>query len=582
MRTVAAWIAGGVVLAAPGWAQGKAAPPKPAPAKAAALPPINPKLPKETQAALLADRAEPLEKQGKYAEAAALLQQAADLTPEDWALWDRTGWAYLDAAQAEPALKAFENARRQAPPGTPTYGGALVSHFALGHREEVLKLLKQVVPPESLEAATAVVTKGLAAKARTPDWNYALGYLYARVLTASPRGLAPLEAVVQADAKRADAWLLLVELNQAANRGAQEDAAALKYLELAPETVDAYRLRAQRYALQKQDREAFAEYQAGIAKYPAATELYLGEARLHERLGGVKQAEALYRKLVAEAEKGKQEGVQTQARAHLAGFLARQRNYAEAERIYQEAAARPNASGGTWNTWGSLLALNGKWEEAAKALEGAAQRDAKNGGGPAVDQLGERYRAAVCRLAAGQKEAAQTALARLSAPKGEPRTSTHAEIDALLAWMAGRGAEAARLAHQPGDDRWAAFTWRRQPEAGEFEVRGRFSLPATAWRAMLQQVQKKYPDCWAADYALARIYAAGGYTENALSLLNRVTTGRQDWWAPHFALGQYYARERNRDRGVPALTRTLQLAPGCRQAKVYLALLRNVKEDEDE
>src|SRR5688572_16536915 len=117
-----------------GWAQDTAKP--------AEKPLVNPKLPKATQAALLTQKAEELQAEEKYPEAAALLQQAAELTPEDWLLWDKTGWAHLDNADAAKALKAFETAARAAPPGTVLSGGLLISNFALGRQKEVLDLVK--------------------------------------------------------------------------------------------------------------------------------------------------------------------------------------------------------------------------------------------------------------------------------------------------------------------------------------------------------------------------------------------------------------------------------------------------------
>jgi tetratricopeptide (TPR) repeat protein len=567
-------VVGSLMGAGAGWGQGKAAPA------------VDPRLPRTTQASQLAIRAEEMQAAGKAPEAAALFQQAAELTPDDWGLWDRAGWAYLDAAQAAPALKAFESARKAAPAGTRLYGGLLISQFALGKEKEVLDLLKQYAPPDVLSRAGEVVKKGLAAKERTADWNFALGYLYARVVGNSPRGIPPLEEVVKAAPANAEAWLLLAELNQAANRGAQEDAAAVKYLELAPETQDAYRLRAQRYAALKKNAEALAEYDAAIAKYPEAAELYYGKARLQERLGGLKEAEATYGKLIAGAEARKQEALRTQARAQLANFQARQQNYAGAEKYYREAAARPDASVPTWTTWGSLLALTGKWDEAAKALDGAADRDEKERGktDPSArdELLVERYHAAVCRVAAGQKEQAKAPLLAVYALRNEVRTSPEREAAAFLSWLEGKGAGKERLAYQKSDERWAGFTWRRQPEEGEMEVRGRFSPAATSWRAILQQVQKRNPDCWPADYALARIYASGGATDSAVALLNRVALSRPDWWAPHYALGEYYARQRQKEKGTAALKKTLQLAPACGQAQVYLSLLKNLKpEDED-
>ncbi len=70
-------------------------------------------------------------------------------------------------------------------------------------------------------------------------------------------------------------------------------------------------------------------------------------------------------------------------------------------------------------------------------------------------------------------------------------------------------------------------------------------------------------------------------TSEALGLLSKATRARPDWWAPHYAVGQYHTRRRDKEQGVPVLRRTLQLAPECRGARVYLSLLTNLREREE-
>jgi len=538
---------------------------------------VDPRLPKPAQAAQLSNRAETLAYQGKHAEAAKLFQQAAELTPEDWALWDRAGWAWVDAAQAAAALKAFEAAGKAAPAGTPPPGGLVIARFLLGQTKELDALLRVLLAPEMLEPALPVVARGLATKKPAPDWNYALGYLYARVVRNSLRALDPLEAVAKAVPGHAGAWLLLVEVNQDLDRGAHEDAAALRYLQLAPDTVDAYRLRAQRFAAGQNFAAAIQEYEAGIVKHPAAGDLYFPLARAYERVRNAKQAEATYRKLLGVAETRKLAALLAQARGQLASFLARQKNYAEAEKLYREAAEAPDAPAATVENWAAVLALAGNWDEAAAAYGRLAARVEAAGATP-EERLTARYRAAAAALAAGRRDAAKTELAAALAHKLETRTQAQIEALALAAWL--EADPGAALAYRRGDERWAAFVWRSAPEEGEFEVRGRFSVAATGWRALLRQVQKRHADCWPADYALARLAAAWGDTPDALAQLGRVTRARPTWWAGFFALGQYYSRERDQERGLPALRKTLELAPECRAARVYLSLLTNLKPDD--
>lgn len=564
------WLASGV----PAFAQGAAA--KPAP-----------RLSPSAQANQLVDQADQLARMGKLTEAAALLQKAAELTPDDWTRWDSAGWAHLDSGKPDLALKAFETARKTAPAGTPV-NGLLVANFGLGKKDEVTKLLAELTPGDQLAVVRPIVEKGLAAKPFTTDWNFALGHLYATVLRNSDRALGLLESVVKADPMRADAWLLLVEVNRDLDQAAQEDAAAVKYLELQPESADAFRLRAERLVSLRQYPAAIEEYKAGIAKVPTAEALYFQLARLYERFNNTKEAEATYRQLIAAADTAKRDALKQQARAALAAYQLRQRNYVEAEKFYGEAAARPDATLSTLETWGASLALLGKWEEAAKAMETAADRDAKARGttDPAVRDslLNARYRAAVCRVAAGQLDQAKAGLEAALSLQNDSRTGPAMEAAAFLTWLNLKEPAKAPLGYQKSDERWAAFTWRQSQvnaAEGEREVRGRYDATATAWRAILQQVQKANPNAWPADYVLARAYASAGFNQEALELLQKAGSRKSDWWAIPYAMGQYYAQRRDKENGVEVLQRTLRLAPQCRQARVYLSLLNNLKDEDD-
>jgi len=560
----------------------------PAYAQATSPKPMPPRASSSAQATQLSDQANELTRKGKFPEAAALLQKAAELTPDDWTRWDSAGWAHLDSGKPDLALKAFETAQKTAPAGTPV-NGLLVANFGLGKKEVVAKLLTELVPSDQLAGVKVTVEKGLAAKPFTTDWNYALGYLYATVLRHSGRALGLLESVVKAEPMRADAWLLLVEVNRDLDQAAQEDAAAVKYLELQPESADAFRLRAERLVSLRQYPAAIDEYKAGIAKVPTADALYFQLARLFERFGNKKDAEATYRQLIAAAVTAKKDVTRQQASAALAAFQLRQQNFAEAEKFYREAAQRPDATLSTLESWGASLALLGKWDEAAKAMESAADRDAKARGttDPAVRDslLTARYRAAVCRVAAGQLDQAKTGLEAALSLQNEIRTSPAMEAATFLTWLNLKEPAKAPLGYQKNDERWAGFTWRQSQvnaAEGEREVRGRYDATATAWRAILQQVQKTNPNAWPADYVLARAYASAGFNDEAMELLQKASGRKTDWWALPYAMGQYYAQKRDKENGVEVLKRTLRLAPQCRQARVYLSLLSNLKSEDDD
>lgn len=551
-----------------GWSQG-------APARGAA----DSREVRERDASRLVREAEDLQRQRKVVEAAAAFRKAAERNPEDPALWDQAGWAHLSAGQADPARQAFEQARKLTPPGVTVSGGLLVAYYALANKDELLKLVRQTVPPDVATRAEPVLTRGVAAQQRTLDWNFGLGYLYVRVLGNSRRALPFAEAVAAENPKHAQAWLLLTEINQALNRGPQEDAAAIRYLELAPETADAYRLRAYRCYIHQQYQAAMDEYQEGITKHPEEAELYYGLARVYERQNQVKQAEATYQKLVDLAGQKKLDVLRAQARAQMANFQLRVKNYAGALGYFREATTRPDASPGVHATLGALLVLQGKWSEAIPALDAVSERDEKLRGrtSPAArgDLIQARYRAALCRLAAGQRDPAATALRAALEYRGEARAAPEVEMRAFLVWLAGKGAPLGPLAYSRSDERWASFQWREPVEEDEARVSRRTSPQAAAWRAILAEVKSKNADCWPVRYALARQLAGEGASAEAVSLLQEGIRLRGDWWAPHYALGDHYTREGKNPQAQAALERVVALAPECRAARVGLSLLRN-------
>lgn len=566
--------------------------PATAPTPPARKPPLPPpttpatggnRQPNVIQSEQLQAKAEELQGQEKWTEAAKTLQQAAELVPDDWAVWDKAGWAYLDADDPAKAVPMFQNAVKNRPAGTAFPGGLLIAQYGVGNKAEVEATLKQVADTDTAAAAGPIITKGLAAKQFSPDWNYGLGWLYSRVLHSSGRAVGPLEAVAKADGVRAEVWLLLVEVNRDLERGPQEDAAAVKYLTLAPDTLDAFRLKAERYVAQQDFPSAINEYKNGIAKYPVGDALYFQLARVYERQGQSKLAADTYQKLITAAQGQKKDALAFLAGTQLANFQARTRNYVEAEKFYREAAARPDAPAITLDNWGFLLAMTNKWEEAGKALDSAVPRAEKPAAGmPAApdDLLQFRYRAALAHLAAGQRGEARTQLETIAADKSFSRSGPLVELTAFAAWVG--SSKQAGLEYQRGDERWATFVWRSKPEGeGEFEIRGRNALADTFRRAALQQIQKRYPDCWPADYALARAYSTGGYTNDALNLLSKSLRTHSDWWAPWFAIGQYYARLKDKEKGVPALEKAVELAPDCRAARVSLNLLNSIKDSDD-
>jgi tetratricopeptide (TPR) repeat protein len=571
-----------VLLSLPGSAQQSAAPPKPG----ADAPKIDPRLPKTAQASLLAQRGEALQYEGKVEEAAAMLQKAAETAADDPSLWDKAGWAHLDTGDGAAALKAFETAQKVGGAGARASGGVLIAQFALGKKDEILKYIRSTSSPEAADLAAPVVTRGLEAKPRTAEWGYTLAYLYVRVLGNSPRALRPLEVVTQLAPERADAWLLLAEANRSINDHENEQAAASKYLALAPGTPEAYSLRAGLMVYDQKFSEAVTELQAGIRKHPDAADLYYQLARLQERGGEPKLAEATYQSLVTAAQARKKDSLAWSARGQLAQFQIRASNFTAAETYYREAAARPGATAQSVSTWGSLLALLRRWPDAAKALENAAERQAGSTGTSArpagTEAMAERYHAAVCRLIAGPRDAAKTGLNAAIALRTEARTSPEMEARAFLSWVSGPGTALGALAYDRSDERWAGINWKERPEPGEAAVQARSSAAAQGWRAILQEALAKNADCWSARYALARLSAAAARPEEAAAHLEKVAQLRPDWWAAHYALGDYYLRKRDKERAIAALTRTLQLAPACRPARAALSLVKSYKPDSEE
>jgi tetratricopeptide (TPR) repeat protein len=544
---------------------------------AQALPPDNPSLPAASRAANLALHAEDQEARGEYQEAAETYLKAAGLTPDDWSLWDRAGWAFLEMGDPKRALEAFEQAGRVDERSAARTGGVLIARFGLKEEGALLASVRKRVGVSALAEAEMIIKRGLAVRPGDTDWWYALGYLYARVLGSNGRAAVPLETVVLADPKRAEAWLLLADVNRALNDLPRATAAAVQYLALAPDTAEAFRLRAERFFELQRMSEAAAEVEEGLKKHPGAWDLYPLLARAREMMGEPREAEEALARWEKQAREAAADPASktdpdeaSRARLQLGMLLGRRGEYARAEPIYREAAERPDIGPTVLGTWAGLLALTERWAESAAAYERAAALQAEDR--EDSETLPVRYRAALARMAAGDRDAARSVLTSALAGPGE-RTGARLEAESFLAWLSGTGPLPKALEYRPGDERWAGFTWRSEPPEGEFEVRTRFSIPVSANRALLQQIQKRYPDSWPAQYALARVFASAGYSDDAVRLLRQAASSRGDFWALHFPLGQHYARERRQAPGLAALRRVLELAPECRAARVYLQLL---------
>lgn len=540
-------------------------------------------------------RGEELAAAGKQMEAAQYFQLAAEASPQDWALWDRAGWAWIDAGNPAAAVLAFQRVRETGPrPSTPP-GGMLVARYLAGEVEEALGLLRHLAGEDELPAAEEAVRSGLGAPPGSPARSLGLGYLYTRVLGGSARGRAPLELVARAEPRRAEVWLLLADLNSLLNDERRFVAAARTYLELAPQTADAYRLRAARYAASREHENAIEEYREGIARHPTALPLHLGLVRLYERLSMPREAEQALREMAAAGEKAGDtvggRSLRRAAAAARAGYLLRRRRYGEAAAHYEPLATAPGAQPPTIASYAATLALSGRWAEAGGTYERLVGR-LRELGHPDEEALGAALRAALAHLAAAQGpaqqseavEAARKVLQALLLPGGDEmrqRTATRMEATSLLAWLRppGEHAKGKPPGYRAGDERWAGFTWRREPEEGELEVRGNASVPALALRAMLFRVVEKQPECWPARYMLARSLAAVGFTGEAVTHLQEATRLQPDWWAPHFALAQHHVRHRDREAGLPVLRTVLRLAPDCRPARVYFSLLSEVRDD---
>lgn len=539
-------------------------------------PALHPNLPAATKAAQLELHAGDLLRAGYPLEGARAYEQAAGFTPKESNLWGSAGWAYLDAGQAAAALAAFRKEQALLPPSSRPPGGLLVANYALPNKAELTRLLPEFAAPEEIEEARKVVSEGAAAKPFSTKWHYGLGYIYARLLDLSPRGIYFLDEVIEAEPENAAAWLMLADLHQAAGNQQQGDAAATRYLELAKEAPDAYRLRAGRYLALRRVADAVAEYRDGLAKHPDAYSLYYGLARSLDAAGDGPGAVKAYQQLIDRATESKQPEIASGATLQLAGFYARKGRYKEAEALYAAAAKLAGAGPAIWRSWAWTLALQGRPAEAAAALQGALERERKAAPASAASpesQAAAAGEAAVALLAAGKREEAIPLLRRAAAP-GLPRGVAHAEYAALLAWASRAASLPEGLEYQRGDELWSTFLWRQAPEPGAEATRPqRFSLTQAGWKALLESIVKADAKAWPALYALARLDAREARTAQALDRLKKAAALRPDWWASHYALADRYVRLEEEPAAVAALRRVLTLAPECRQAEVRLNLL---------
>lgn len=550
----------------------RARPPMPPP------PRLHPNLPASTRAAQLEQYGVALLRTGYAAEAAAAFSQAAEATPSTATLWEQAGWAYLDAGDAPQALAMFARVREAALPGEPPPSGLLVAHFALGEKEKLQALLPAFAAPDELEKARKVVAEGLAEKPFTRRWNFALGYIYARLLNNSPRGISFLEDAAEADPKDPEVWLLLADLQHAAGNQAQGDAAAEHYVELAPETRDYYRLRASRFLDLNQPETAVAEYRAGIKKHPRAWELYQGLARAQDASADDKGAVSTYAEMIRQAREAGQQQSANAAEIQLAALHARRGRFAEAEKLYGAAAARPEAGTALIESWAYSLSLLGRFDQSARAFRRALERE-KSVRGESHPLARESIAAAagkagLATLAAGQEKEAEP-LFRQAISGGLPRSAAAAEYAGFASLLRREKKLSPLLRYHRGDELWAVLLWRQLPEGERAAGAGRFSLHTAGVRALLGAILKRDARAWPAAYAQARMQARDGDVAGAETLLRQVTAAQPAWWAAHFALADRLQQTGDARGAMAALERVIELEPECRPAVQRLAALRS-------
>lgn len=530
--------------------------------------------PEERAAREFSDEADRLLRQGKVPEAAAAYQKAADANPADPLAWDRAGWAHLDNADAERAKKAFETGRLKTPKGARPSGGLLVALYVLKEKEPLFKLLRDYLPSYQLAEGEKVLDGGMKAALRSAPWSFGLGYLYSRVLGNSTRAVFHAESAAQQQPMNAQAWLLLVEINQALNRADQEQAAAVEFLKLEPESADAFRLRAQRVAASGDAESAAVECEDGLKKHPQSVELYVMLARYHERAGKPVEAEAALKRLLKSGSEGKVDGAEATAQSLLAAFHVRRKQYAAAEPYYKGLAVRAGSTALARHNWAAVLAVQSRWKEAAAAYETAAAGASAASGANSEEYLPLSTRAAFCLSLASERDAARTLLEKALSTAPRSRSYSRIEAASTAVWLGSTSAPK-ELGYVKDDERWAAFPFREEVDEGENRPAPRTSLPESAWRHILKAQTENVKDCWPAELVLARISASDGNGAASARSLETVAKARPDWWAPHYVLADYFTRGDQLPRAQAELTRVLQLAPDCRAARGALSLLKN-------
>ena len=525
----------------------------------------------EVRASRLVREADKLTRLRRHASAAPMYSQAAVLRKNDFGSWERAGWSYVDAGDPTKALQRFEKAVELTPGVGHGKGGKLICWYLLRRSTSLLPALKQHASASKIAQVRPVVLAGLRARSRTRAWDLGLGTVYGLIGGGGQRAVRPLQRVVKADPRNADAWLLLIELHATLNQDAFEKDATRRYLRLQPRSEDAFRLRALALLAKGKRDEAVAEYRRGAKAHPASAALVLAVARYEERDGNGDAARKRHTDLVAVLEKKGDPAGAARVRAQLARLQIRQGQLSPALDYYRQATKRPAASASVWAERGALAALSGKFAEAAQSIAKALEREIAVRGEKhplsVAAVRGARMRAGLAWLAGGNRKKAASAFAGVVASLDGERDGGGAMAGAFLSWM-GDGGEASPLAYQRSDERWAYFQWRQQPATTE-------PTPSRGERALLREIVRRHTDCFAARYALARLDARTGHPGDAIKNLEQVAKSKADWWAPQFSLGAYYYRAGKLKESAIRLRAAVKLAPKCHAAQVYLERVKS-------
>jgi tetratricopeptide (TPR) repeat protein len=498
-----------------------------------------------------------LEKQGNYAEAAALYERAAnEKSPPEVQWLSQAGWCYVDSRQFTEAKRVFAGCLEQVPNFGNAIDGLWVARFAENDWTGIKALIDRWISFEERGNTESVLQAGMRSAERSKERDLALGYLYTRAGSGNLRGIAPLERVLGSEAGNAEALWRLASLYSAAQR--TDDAARVckEFLNRYPDAPESFILRA---GTIRSPKAALDELEKGLAKHPQSTRLAAEAARLCDRLTGVAaitRAEALASTL----RKAKNTRGEVLFRSTLARRYIEARHYPDAEPLLR-AAARPNGSAVPWEKLAQVELALGKYEKASESYAQAAsirERDPLSAPAQAVAARGWRV---LALLASGKKAEAADLANGVHFSSGERSRYPIADFETMKFWMR-FNRKTDRPAYVPGDEKSLLIEWKYLQAANPTQP----VLVEDARQAVLREIARRYPDCYPAHVALARSLAVSGEKDLAVRTLQTAREVKPQWWVSRWTLGHYYVLVGQPEDAKKELTAAHNLAPGLAEA----------------